>query len=137
MSRYIDGTRIAYYDLSGNLSITGVFNTVNTLVQGLTERFMVAGGSGTNTLAYSSDGINWVASGGALFSACYAIAWNGTLWVAGGLGTNRLAYSSDGINWIGNTSGNAIFSIQCKTVAWNGAIWVAGGQNSNGAGVIA
>jgi collagen type VII alpha len=57
----------------------------------------VAGGSGTATLIYSVDGINWInsISGSNIFSGstdnailsadkCNTVAWNGTIWVAGG-----------------------------------------------------
>jgi hypothetical protein len=109
------------------------FNPVNTNP----SAFCVAGGTTTNRMAYSYDGLKWngSASGNSLFSeACNAIAWNGTLWVAGGAGTNRLAYSSDGIHWTASTSGNTVFlSGSVFTVAWNGTIWVAG---ANGASLV-
>jgi len=95
---------------------------------------MVAGGYGTNQLAYSSDGITWTASasGNSIFSArCSAVAWNGVLWVAGGQGGNQLAYSSDGITWTASTSGNAVLTNICFAVAWNGTRWVAGGNGTN------
>ena len=94
----------------------------------LTENFSVAGGVGTNSLAYSYDGINWnpSISGNSIFSECKSVAWNGYFWVAGGSG-NALAYSSDGINWNPSINGNSIFG-ECRGVAWNGSLWVAGGQ---------
>ena len=96
--------------------------------------FTVAGGSGTNQLAYSIDGITWTAStsGNAVFTTrCNALGWNGTKFVAGGEGTNQLAYSSDGITWTASTSGNAVFTTRCNTVAWSGTKWVAGGEGTN------
>ena len=50
-----------------------------------------AGGMGTNTLAYSYDGLNWpnITPATSPFSTlCNGIAWNGTLFVAVGTGTN-------------------------------------------------
>jgi len=94
----------------------------------------VAGGTGTNRLAYSSDGITWTASnsGNTVFiSLCNAVAWNGTQFVAGGSSGNRLAYSTDGINWTGSTSGTAVITDSCTAVAWNGTRWVAGGFGTN------
>jgi hypothetical protein len=94
----------------------------------------VAGGSGTNRLAYSSDGITWSGSvsGTPLFTPqCYAVAWNGTLWVAGGGGGNRVAYSSDGINWTASTSGNDLITEWCYAFGWDGTRWVAGGQGAS------
>ena len=63
----------------------------------------VAGGVGTNPLAYSYDGQNWFqsANGTGLFSGgqCSGITWNGTNWLAGGNGSTIIAYSSNGITW--------------------------------------
>jgi len=64
-------------------------------------RFVV-GGRGTNSLAYSTDGITWTGLGTGIFSTTgYSIAWNGTRFVATGAGTNTIAYSDDGITWTG------------------------------------
>lgn len=96
-----------------------------------TTTFLVAGGSGAHRLAYSYGGVDWIQENDSVFSvACYAIAWNGTLWVAGGSGLNQLVYSMDGINWIPSSSGNSLFTA-CYAVAWNGTLWVAGGAGGN------
>ena len=59
---------------------------------------MVATGSGTNSLAHSSDGIIWTASGSSIFSTQgNGVATNGSMWVATGSGTNTLAYSTTDI----------------------------------------
>jgi hypothetical protein len=91
----------------------------------------VAVGSGTNTIAYSSDGITWTGLGKTIFSAYgNGVAWNGTRWVAVGYGTtNSIAYSSDGITW--TEAGTSIFSGEGYGVAWNGRRWVAVGQGTN------
>lgn len=69
----------------------------------------VAVGEGTNSIAYSSNGINWTGIGKTIFSTRgFDAAWNGSMWVAVGSGTNTIAYSSDGINWTG--IGETIFS---------------------------
>jgi hypothetical protein len=76
-------------------------------------------GQGTNSIAYSSDGINWTGLGTTIFSgAGYGVEWNGTRWVAVGNGINIIAYSSDGITWTG--LGTTIFSATGNGVAWNG-----------------
>jgi hypothetical protein len=98
----------------------------------------VAGGYGTNTLAYSTDGITWTASanGNSVFDntsvtgKCFAVAY-GNRWVAGGFGTNRLAYSTDGITWTGSTSGNSVLTSGCYVVAYGNGLWVAGGSGTN------
>jgi hypothetical protein len=96
----------------------------------------VAAGSGTYTLAYSYDGINWYPSSTTVFTtACYAVAWNGSIWVAMGAGTNGLAYSYDGINWVG--LGTSVFQAAADSglgsnlagsFAWNGIMWVGFGS---------
>jgi len=92
----------------------------------------LAGGNGTgNTIAYSSNGINWVGSG--LLSASNQVNclyWANSIWIAGLSGsTNTLAYSYNGFNWIG--LGNSIFSTQVNSIAYNGYIIIATGQGTN------
>ena len=46
----------------------------------------IATGTGTNTIAYSYNGIDWTGLGTNIFSDSFeGIAWNGTMWVVGGL----------------------------------------------------
>jgi hypothetical protein len=103
----------------------------------LSDNFMLIGGyngGGNQAVAYSYDGLTWVAStsGNSVFSyATYAFAWNGTLWVGCGTGTNKLGYSSDGINWTASTSGNSVFPEIAQAVATNGYLWVVGGSGTN------
>jgi hypothetical protein len=101
--------------------------------------YFIAGGEGTNKLAYSANGTTWTAStsGNTVFAGgdVYAIAWNGTMWVAGGgsyIGVpgTRLAYSYDGITWYPSTNGNTIFT-GVRTVIWTGTMWLAGGNGAN------
>ena len=81
----------------------------------------VAVGDGTNTIAYSSDGITWTGLGTSIFSSIgYGVAYNGTnRWVAVGNGTNSIAYSSDGISWTG--IGTSIFLNTGYGVVSNGS----------------
>ena len=62
-----------------------------------------AGGSGTNQLIYSYDGITWTASasGNTFFTSVLSIAWNGSLWVVGGAvdGGGSIGYSPNGTTW--------------------------------------
>jgi hypothetical protein len=92
----------------------------------------VAVGSGTNTIAYSYDGINWTGIGTTIFSTSgLCIGWNGTYWVAGGSGTNTFAYSTTGItsgSWTGTSS---VLTTQVNSLAWNGYVWVAAGSGTN------
>ena len=60
------------------------------------RNIIVAGGqSGGNSIMYTFDGINWNASAGgsSIFtSACFCIAWNGSIWLAGG-DNSKFAFS--------------------------------------------
>jgi hypothetical protein len=90
---------------------------------------VIAVGSGTNSLAYSPDGVQWTGLGTAIFSTGNGVAWNGSKWIACGTGTHTLAHSIDGLRWTG--MGINVFSTQANGVAWNGSLWVAVGQGTN------
>ena len=76
-------------------------------------RNFIATGRGTsNTLAFSTDGINWMGLGNTVFSVWgRGITWGGggskgntgnaRRWVATGSGTNTIAFSTNGRNWQG------------------------------------
>jgi len=88
----------------------------------------LAFGSGTNTIAYSYDGISWRGLGTNIFtSSGYGACWNGNIWVAAGQssGVGVLAYSYDGINW--KVASQSILSVIAYGVAWNGNVFVAVG----------
>jgi len=90
----------------------------------------VAVGTGTNTIAWSPDGISWTGLGTSTFTTTgLGIAWNGSMWVAVGMGTNTIAYSYNGTTWTG--LGTSVFSGYANGVAWNGSIWVAVGKGNN------
>jgi len=88
----------------------------------------VAVGQGTNTIAYSTDGIVWTGLGTTIFSAAgNRLLSNGSIILATGSGTNAIAYSYDGVIWTG--LGTAMFGSSPTAVnglAWNGSIWMAG-----------
>ena len=90
----------------------------------------VAVGEGTNSIAWSNDGITWTGLGTIMFSRGAGIAWNGSRLVAVGVGTNTLAYSDDnGLTWTG--LGTSIFSTAGRAVAWDGTRFVAVGSGTN------
>jgi hypothetical protein len=106
---------------------SNVGNTRYTFGKNIPTR-LVAVGAGTNTIAYSNDGINWTGLGISIFSDYgVGVAWNGSLWVAVGSGNNSIATSPDGINWTGR--GVSIFS-NASDVVWNGSIWVVVGEGA-------
>ena len=65
--------------------LSGVANTEQqyTFGKSIPNRW-VACGFGGNSLAYSSDGINWTGLGTGIFSQGLNATWNGTRWVAVG-----------------------------------------------------
>ena len=93
------------YDNSIYPSMSGSSVNGNTSISfGANKRYgdngiWVAVGTGTNSIAFSYDSINWSGLGTSIFTTGYDIAYNGTLWVAVGKGTHSIAYSYDGINW--------------------------------------
>jgi hypothetical protein len=94
----------------------------------------VAVGNGTNTIATSINGTDWIprSSVNSIFSVGFGVAYGSNLWVAVGNGTtNSIATSPDGITWSG--LGNIIFSGSGNAgVAWNGSnLWVAVGEGDN------
>ena len=106
---------------------TTIFTTAGYNV-GWGNNQWVAVGQGTNTIAYSNDGLTWIPVTGSttIFSTVgYGLSWSGTRWVAGGQGTNTLAYSTNGTSWTAN--GSSIFSTACNAICWSGTRFVAVG----------
>ena len=100
----------------------------------------------TNHLAYSYNGINWIASPtkntftGNATSTGVAICVFSNYGVkpipfiqhptlAFGSGTNTISYSPDGISWTG--LGKPVFSTAGYCGFWSGSFWLAGGQGGN------
>ena len=76
-----------------------------------TQKLWVAVGEGTNTIAYSSNGIKWTGLGTTFFSVRgNKVKYSSTLnkWYAVGEGTNTLITSSDGINWTAINTANYV-----------------------------
>ena len=80
-----------------------------------------------NTIAYSTDGYNWIGLGATgITQFGLDIANNGSMWVAVGT-LGQIAYSYDGITW--RRTGSTLFANNVRGVAWNGTMWVAVGQS--------
>ena len=111
-------------DVNGNVNINSYQRSANS------PKIWVAGGSGTNTIATSPNGITWTARVNTVFTTeCKGLAWNGSLWVALGSGSNTIGYSRDGFNWTG--LGTGIFDLEGRRVAWNGSLWIAVGSGTS------
>jgi hypothetical protein len=96
----------------------------------------VATGQGSNSLAYSNDGINWTPSesGNAIFTQYgTSVYHNGVKWLAIGSGVDNLAVSDDGENWVGKSSLNDLeFVFPSNSVYANqGRFFVTNIGNSN------
>jgi hypothetical protein len=119
---------------------SGVDYATSWTVDKLTDNFTVAAASGTNALAYSYNGINWIISPTTVFNSCNSVYWNGSLWVAVGRYTGNanacIAYSSDGINWTQSADITSLFD-NIYSIAYNGLTWLAVGNLSSSGGAIA
>ena len=101
----------------------------------------VAVGSGTSTIASSTDGISWVPRDlNIVFTSgvVLAVTWNGSFWIVvgtnNGVRTNIVATSPDGIIWTGR--GSFVLTNGANTqlgrIAWNGSVFLAGTHNGGG-----
>ena len=94
----------------------------------VSENFTVAVGSGSNTIAYSYDGIDWIGvpDSSSILTVGQSVAWSGSVWIAVGQGVSfPMAWSSDGINW---TNVGITVLTNINDIAWNGKMWVAVGS---------
>ena len=125
-----DSVKIAYsldegltWNPSTNSSAVFTEKATNACWNGL---LWVATGKGGNSLATSTDGIQWIGRGSYIFSTGgECICWNSDkgYWLAGGSGTHSLATSYDGVYW--SSISNPLACI--KDILWNGHLWVATG----------
>lgn len=105
-----------------------VFTSIVGSIKWNGHMFVAGGFAGTNTLAYSFDGLNWTGLGTATFSSDVRVVdWNGFMWVAAGTATsNRLAYSYNGITWTAGAT-SSLFPNYALGVRWVNNRWVAAG----------
>ena len=82
----------------------------------------VAVGSGTNSIAWSTDLVVWTGLGTGIFSTGgYGVTWNGRKFIAVGSGTNTMAYSNDGKVWIGVPNNSNYFTTSAYGV-WSNSL---------------
>jgi hypothetical protein len=128
-------TNTLAYSYDSGLTFTGLGTTIFSTICNHIEwngSIWVAAGSGTNTMAYSFDGLNWVGLGTNIFgSEGKYVKWNGSMWVAGGITSSAgvIAYSYDGLTWIKTTT--SLFTVALYSFEFNGKIWIAGGRGTN------
>lgn len=127
---------LGYWDTNGSGSLTAngsaIFTTAGNGVIWNGTRFLAVG-SGTNTIAWSNDGIVWNGLGATIHGTSgNGVAWNGVRFLTVGSGTNTIAWSYDGNAAATFTGlGATVFSTQGNAVAWNGTRFVAVGQGTN------
>ena len=136
------------YEWSSTVDFPGtVFSTqCNKIIWDSVYQRFIAGGQGTNVLAYSQNatGLSWVGLGtssngvGHINTSVNSLASNNKSLrlVAVGKGTNSIAYSDAALPLIGTwtgVSGVTIFSDQGNAALWYGPknIWIAVGQGTN------
>ena len=63
----------------------------------------VAVGLGSNSIATSTDGINWTVVNNIFNGNGTSVSWNGLMWIATGIGSPYIVYSYDGLYWISSS----------------------------------
>lgn len=74
--------------------------------------FVIGGSdSGSKSIGYSYDGIEWFPANNTLGGTIKSVVWNGTLWIATGTTSiSNVYFSYNGIEWSPSESGNRIVS---------------------------
>ena len=127
---------LGYWDTNGSGSLiangSAIFTTQGNDICWSGTRFLAVG-AGTNTIAWSNDGITFNGLGATIHTTSgNHAAWNGLRFITVGSGTNTIAHSADGNTAATFTGlGTSIFSTQGNGVAWNGTRWVAVGEGTN------
>jgi hypothetical protein len=125
-----DGANTLLYSLDDGLSWKGLGNTIfdpSAYCAEWNGTMWVAGGTGSNALAYSYDGIKWAGIGyisagpSTTVGSCISLVWTGSFWL-GTDGTNVLK-STNGINWTGYS--NIFTTGDIKTLSTNGNVILA------------
>ena len=115
---------------SWNIVNNSIFTQGNDVFYG--NSLFVAVGTGTNSIAYSSNGTVWSGLGNTIFSvAGYGIKFANNLWIALGDGaSNSLAYSSNGTVWtgLGKTIFTIGYSLDYSSVL---SLWISVGNGTN------
>ena len=116
------GANTISYSRDGGLSLIGIGNSIFS-VAGIRshhngEMWVAVGEGSVNTLAISSDGINWTGKGKIFDVRGKSVTYDNGMWVAVGEDTTSnkcIAYSTnDGATWSYSTS--SIFSTSCNDI---------------------
>lgn len=114
-----------------NSSIQTLFSIQALGVKWCGERW-IAIGEGTNSIAYSYDGIKWTGLGNTMITKAEAIHFNGyRVVIVGSAGTYNIVYSDDyGLTWNGVNNKPTLFN-NILNVNYNGNLWLACGSITN------
>ena len=136
-------SNIAYSDDFGMTWISTGFTSISYVykiiyISATTTWFAVGYNTNNQTMARSTDGINWTLLTNTLFSGgrCYDLVYNGSTYIAVGFANNYnpMVTSTDGINWSYNTTYTLAFNNvkQCGyCLLYDGSRYIFGGQGYN------
>ena len=141
-------SNIAYSDDFGMTWISTGFTSITTVYKIIyisTTNVWFAIGSNANnqTMASSTDGINWTLLPNTLFNGrCYNLIYNGSTYIAVGVTNNYypMITSTDGINWNYNTTYTLDFNNANQygfCLIYDGSRYIFGGQGNNSTGNVA
>jgi hypothetical protein len=114
---------------------TSIFSTQGNAVAS-NNKTWIAVGSGTNTVARSSDNaVNWTGYGTTLFStAGKSVIYGNNLWVIAGTGTNTLMTSADdGVTWTARSH----TLVNINGLFYANGVYLAGGDSSGSTSQVA
>ena len=80
----------------------------------------------------STDGITWTFTASGVFTTCYKLEYNGSVFVGVGDGGNSIAYSTNGTTWTGLSFN---YFTAAYDVGWNGTYFLAIGIGSGNVAV--
>ena len=125
----------SYNGINWNIANQNILNTNIYQIVWNGTLFVAVGNGTTYSIAYSYDGITWLAptqtKASLGMSIVYCVAWGQQYFVAGGSGggaINNIAYSLDGINWTAYVLG--LSTTRILAVICGDSTWVIAGQSS-------
>jgi hypothetical protein len=122
---------------TNNTSWTSVSSPFTTTVSCIAWNGVrwIAGGSGTNVLAYSANGLSWTGIALPNMTAVKGVAYGpSSTWLAVGTGAGGFssASSTNGISWTEINYSTGSFFENANGIAWAGNLWVAVGATLGG-----
>jgi cyclophilin family peptidyl-prolyl cis-trans isomerase len=90
------------HTIFGKVTGNTIFNLgCNCIGYNLLNRLVAVGNATPNTIAYSTNGINWTGIGTTIFNTSgRGVFYGNSLWISVGLSINTVAFSHNGISWV-------------------------------------